>query len=98
MIHRLRYFSDFHQTGNSEVLALLHQTKHLDKLREVDPLRSLQLMLLEERDNHIPKIRKPRHFKPAHFLPVIVTPLVYGHLSHPKKRPRSSNTSRLEAD
>jgi hypothetical protein len=59
MIHRLRDFSDFNQTGSREVLALLHQTKHLDELREVDPLRSSQLVLLEERDYHTPQIGKP---------------------------------------
>ena len=48
MIHRLHYFSDFNQTGFSEVLALLHQTKHLDELREVDSLRSSKLVLLKE--------------------------------------------------
>jgi hypothetical protein len=77
MIHRLRYFPDFNQTGNREVLALLHQTKHLAKLREVDPLRSSQLVLLEEWDYHIPKIGKPRDLVPTQVLPVIVSPKVH---------------------
>ena len=77
MIHRLCYFSDLNQTGFREVLALLHQTKHLDKLREVDSLRSLQLMLLKERDYYIPQIGKPRDLIPTQILTVIVSPMVY---------------------
>ena len=38
MIHRLCDLGYFNQAGDREVLALLHQTKHLDKLREVNSL------------------------------------------------------------
>ena len=81
MIHRLRYFSDFNQTGDREVLALLHETKHRRELLEVLTLRSPQLVLLEERDNHVPQIREPRHAVPVNIFPVIVMPTIHIHLA-----------------
>ena len=77
MIHRLRDLGYLNQAGNREVLALLHETKHRRELLEVLTLRSSQLVLLEERNYHVPKIGKPRDLIPTQMLPMIVSPMVH---------------------
>ena len=81
MIHRLRDLGYLNQAGNREVLALLHETKHRRELLEVLTLRSSELVLLKERDDHVPQIRKPRHAVPVNVFPVIVMPAVHIHLA-----------------
>ena len=65
MIHRLSDSGDFHQTGDRQVLTHLHETNNLDELVEVLSLRRSQLVLLEERNDHVPKICEPPHAIPG---------------------------------
>jgi hypothetical protein len=84
-VHRLGDLSDLNQTGDREVLALLHETNHLDELLEVVTLRSPQLMFLKERDNGIPQVCKPPDVVPEEILPVVVVATIYVNLAAPEE-------------
>ncbi len=80
-IHRLNDFGDLYQSRNREVLSLLHETQNPHEPIEIFTLRCSELVLLKERDNHIPQIGESLHAVQGQLLPVVIVSLIQIHLA-----------------
>lgn len=81
VIHRLGDLRDRGDAWHRQVQAQIHQANDLRELLEVVPLRSSQRVLEEERDDHVPQIRKTRNPVSGQILPMVVTPVVDPYLA-----------------
>jgi hypothetical protein len=78
-IHGLNDFSDLYQSRNREVLSLLHETQNPHELVEAFTLRCSQLVLLKERDDHVPQFIEPLHAVQGQLLPVVIMSSIQVH-------------------
>ncbi len=65
----------------SQVSPLIHELDDSYELLEVFLLRSSQRMFEEERDYHVPQVRKSADVVPVEILPVIVLPTIHVHFA-----------------
>ena len=85
MVHRLGDFGDLNDPLHRQVFTLTHQGDDLSELVEVLSLRRSQAMLLEKRNDYVPKIGKPVDIEPREILSVIVVPMVHANVPASKK-------------
>ena len=75
-VHRLGDLRDLDETGHRQVPAEIHQLDDPSELDEVVSLRGSQWVRLEERNDHIPQVSKPRDVVAGEILPMVVTAVV----------------------
>ena len=75
-VHRLSDQRDFPQPCWTEMAPRCHESSDFSELGEVDPLRSSQRILLEERNDGSAEVADTLHAVPEEILPVVVVPSI----------------------